>query len=442
MKNILIRFQFIYLLILITNSSYGQPPKWEVITEKDYNSRELHYSDYVYDPNVRTVQLYANGGSRTIPQLNTPVVSLDRQFPLTLEFDIFGDDADYFEATLVHCNRDWTPSEIQSIEFMKEFNSFKLNTFDFSMNTRVPYVHFKFTLPRVKLSGNYLLKVYREGNEGDLILTKRFIVYEGKATVMPKVVDMKGSNRRYMQQIDFTVNYGNLTVVNAKRDFSVNILQNGRWDNATVGLLPRFIKGHEHILDYSYYDGENAFLGSNEFRVFEIGSLNGGGTEVSSTDRMKNFNKVRLHKDLVRNGKSFNQQQKDYNGGYVIGVFGKPDYWIESDYMEVFFTLPMETQVVGDVYIYGAFSQWQLNEEYKMVYDNAKKAYVGSALVKQGRYDYMYTVLNTSAMERDDVALEGSFNLTKNMYEIFVYYRGPGDRGDRIVGYRKINTNR
>ncbi|KXX67424.1 DUF5103 domain-containing protein [Flammeovirga sp. SJP92] len=433
---------FFIVLSFTSNLIKAQPAKWEIVTSKDYENKKIRYADYVYDPNVRTVQLYSKGGSKSIPQLNSPIVSLNRQFPLVLEFDLFGDDADYFEAEIVHCNKDWTPSELQPIEFMSSYNSFKLNDFDFSMNTSVPYVHFMFELPKVKMSGNYLLKVYHEGDKDDLIITKRFVVYENTASVASKMVEMKGSERRYMQQIDFTVNYGGLTVVNPNKDFSVTILQNNRWDNSIVNLQPRFVRGHENVLDYSYYDGENAFLGSNEFRVFEVSSINTSGASVSSTDIMKNFRKVRLRNDLVRNRKAFNQQQNDYNGGYVIGAFGKRDYWLESDYMEVFFTLKSEKQYVGDVYAYGGFSQWQLNEENKLVYDAGQKAYVGSAIVKQGRYDYMYTVVNTSNLTRDDVEIEGSFNLTKNEYEILVYYRGPGDRADRVVGYRLLKANK
>lgn len=433
---------FLSLFIFISITAYAQPDKWEIVTSHDYENKKIRYSDFVYDPNIRTVQLYTKGGSKSIPQLNVPIVRMDKQFPLLLEFDAFGDDAPYFEAEIIHCNKDWTPSELQPIEFMSEYNSFKLNEFDFSMNTSVPYVHFVFQLPKVKMSGNYIVKVYHEGNKDDIVITKRFMVYEKSATIAAKMVDVRGSDRRYKQQIDFKVNYGGLTVVNPKRDFSVTLLQNSRWDNAIVGLVPRFIQGHDHILDYSYYDGENAFMGSNEFRVFETSSISVSGASVSSTDIMKNFKKIKLRTDLVRNGKSFNQQQQDYNGGFVIASFGRRDYWIESDYMEVFFTLKTDQQFVGDVYAYGAFSQWQLNQENKLIYDDRLKAYVGSAIVKQGRYDYMYTVVNTSKMVRDDVEIEGSFNLTKNQYEILVYYRGPGDRADRIVGYRNVFSNR
>ncbi|WP_281615913.1 DUF5103 domain-containing protein [Flammeovirga sp. SubArs3] len=439
-KNIFIPYTIILLLLSITG--YGQANKWELVTLDSYKNKNIKYADFTYDPNVRTVQLYAVGGDQLNKQLNLPFVFLNKRTPLVLEFDVFGDDADYYEAEIVHCNRDWTPSELQPIEFMRDYNSFKLNEFDFSMSTKVPYVHFIFQLPQVKMSGNYVLKVYKEGDKNDLIITRRFLVAETTAAIVGEVVDRNGSERRYKQQIDFKVNYGDLTVVNAMRDFSVAILQNGRWDNSIENLKPRFIRGHEHILDYSYGNGENTFWGLNEFRVFETSSLNGGGATVSSVDVMKNFNKVRLHEDLIRNGKAFNQQRVDYNGNYLIYASGKRDHWLEADYMEVIFSLKAETPFPGDVYVYGGFSEWQLNEEYKMVYDDKARKYFGSALLKQGRYDYMYTVLDTKNRERDNITAEGSFNLTRNIYDIIVYYRGPGDRGDRIVAYKKLNTKR
>ncbi|OHX65268.1 type IX secretion system plug protein [Flammeovirga pacifica] len=440
--SILKHYFYISLYFLLPLQVYSQADKWERVTLSDYENKKIRYSDFVYDPNVRTVQLYTLGGNTINKQLNLPITSLQKRVPILLEFDVFGDDADYYEAELVHCNRDWTPSELQPIEFMKDFNSFKLNDFDFSMNTRVPFVHFKFQLPSVQMSGNYIIKVYREGKKQDLIITKRFIVSEESASIGASVEDRIGGQRRYQQQINVLVNYRNLVSVNYKRDFSVCILQNGRWDNALENLKPRFIRGHENVLDYSYTNGENSFMGSNEFRVFETSSINGGGPSNSSTDVLKNFNRVRLHSDLVRNGKAFNQQQNDYNGGYVIHSFGKQEPWLESDYMEVVFNLKADAPFQGTVYAYGAFSEWQLNDEYKLLYDASKKAYVGSALLKQGRYDYMYTVLDNSQTKRDDRIIEGSFNLTKNIYNIIVYYRGPGDRADRVVAIKNINTNR
>ncbi|ANQ48803.1 DUF5103 domain-containing protein [Flammeovirga sp. MY04] len=437
-KNILSFF----LIFIFSYQIQAQSKKWELVSMSDYKNKKIRYADFIYDPNVRTVQLYTLGGNLVDKQLNLPIISLRKRVPIILEFDVFGDDADYYEAELVHCNRDWTPSELQPIEFMKDYNSFKLNDFDFSINTRVPFVHFKFQLPQVQMSGNYLLMVYKEGNKKYLIITKRFVVSEETAAIGAKVVDRIGGQRRYEQQIDFSVNYKNLVSVNLKRDFSVAILQNGRWDNSLENLKPRFIKGHENTLDYSYSNGENSFLGSNEFRVFETSSINGGGPSISTTDVLKNFTRVRLHNDLVRNGKAFNQQQNDYNGGYVIHAFGKQEPWLEADYMEVVFNLKVDGPYQGDVYAYGSFSEWQLNEEYKLVYDPQKKSYVGSALLKQGRYDYMYTVLDPSKTKRDDRIIEGSFNLTRNTYDIIVYYRGPGDRADRVVAIKKLNTNR
>ena len=72
-----------------------------------------------------------------------------------------------------------------------------------------------------------------------------------------------------------------------------------------------------------------------------------------------------------------------------------------------------------------------------MEYDRQTGRYHHQLLLKQGWYDYQYW----SADPLDELEIERSFFDTENLYEIFVYHRAMGSRGDELVGYGKIDFN-
>ena len=107
--------------------------------------------------------------------LYPPSISINQEIPLALKFDeIYTDEADYYKAKLIHCDVNWNPSPISDLQFLFEYNEFNVDDFDFSVATKVPYTHFTFIIPKVKIPGNYLLVIYRDPDENDLIITKRF----------------------------------------------------------------------------------------------------------------------------------------------------------------------------------------------------------------------------------------------------------------------------
>ena len=73
----------------------------------------------------------------------------------------------------------------------------------------------------------------------------------------------------------------------------------------------------------------------------------------------------------------------------------------------------------------------------RMKYNLATNRYENHYLLKQGWYDYAYMVNDRNPQE-----IERSFYETENLYEIFVYFKPMGGRGDQLVGYYKVNFNR
>ncbi len=148
-----------------------------------YADRTLRYQDYIYDPNVRTVQCYVASGS-TNEIFTPPVVPITQEQPITLEFDIVGEQSQRLTAKLLHCDVDWKPSNLTDMQFLSEINEFLFTNYRTSVNTKVPYFHYRLQVPRVKLSGNYLLVVQGAGNTP--LLSRRLLVYENGVQISLK----------------------------------------------------------------------------------------------------------------------------------------------------------------------------------------------------------------------------------------------------------------
>ena len=132
----------------------------------------------------------------------------------------------------------------------------------------------------------------------------------------------------------------------------------------------------------------------------------------------------------------------DLNGRFFIEAANTSDPALEADYAFVHFTLKMPFPLAdGDVYIAGALTNWQFTDMNRMEYDNEVSAYRGTLFLKQGIHNYRYTYLRHGSNQVDIAEIEGSHFETKNEYLILFYYRGQGDRYDRLVGHQVAYSN-
>jgi len=76
-------------------------------------------------------------------------------------------------------------------------------------------------------------------------------------------------------------------------------------------------------------------------------------------------------------------------------------------------------------------------ESYQMEYDAEKGLYTASILQKQGYYSYQY-LWQTPDGRTHNLPSEGNFYQTENRYQVYIYYRGTGERTWRLVGYRQL----
>jgi len=398
--------------------------------------KRLRYDNIQYEENIKTVRLFpANDNYDDVIQ--PAVIPLQSTVPLILEFDqLFGEYQSYY-ARLIHCNADWTKSRLNDIEYLAQYNEFPITEYQYSFGTRTSYIHYQWQIPPVKKTGNYIVKVYREGNEADLILTRRFMVYDNLVQ-FDATVDMSEGivQRRLNQKIDFAINHPSLNVNNPLEDIKVVIRQNKRWDNALYQLRPTSVKSDLSRLEFRYFNMENDFPGGNEFRFFDLRSINTLGQNIGSIDRKDSRVQAFVLKDQPNKSQNYGLIQ-DMNGEYVVSHLESDPASITSDYVFVNFFL--ESPALADpVYIFGALSNWQFKDENLMTYNSELGGYQSSLLLKQGWYNYIYLTPDND----NPFLLEGSFFETENLYEILVYYRQVGTLYDQLVGYANIFHNR
>ena len=405
-----------------------------------YARRTLHYEDYIYSDEIKTVQFYAGTGTNE-EVLTAPVISLAQGVPLVLEFDELNEPQKRFTVKLVHCDYNWTPSNLADIQFATEYNEYFITDIRPSGNTKVPFFHYKFVVPRVKISGNYLLSVADE--QGNYMLTRRFMVHESlvSASLVPTL--SAGVGERYsMQQFNINIMYPKYNLVNPSQEVKIVLRQNQRWDNAKFNIRPLFVHDAQRRLEYTFFDARNNFFGLNEFRVFDTRSLRYTGFNLASINAEANPTEVLLQVQKTRAKEAYTRYP-EINGKYLIDNRERGNGNTEGDYAWVNFQLQAKEEAPAPVYVFGQLSEWKLQDQFKLNYDAAKQLYTGRALLKQGYYNFMFA-LKTGPNMADERYFENSYADAENFYELLVYYRPPGGRADLLISYvaQNVNSNR
>src|SRR5690554_2272125 len=399
---------------------------------------QSEFDDQVFEDNIQSVRLYPKTAEFS-SQLNSPAIPLHAPRPLVLEFDDIAYEPDRYSATIIHCNSDWTPSGLKSADYINQYNEFNLNEYEYSINTRVPYIHFTFQLPAVTRSGNYVVKVYRGRQEDEVILVRRFMVYDNQVKVGAALVPPSNTgDRKTSQQINLNINYSDRNLVDPRTNVKVVIRQNQRWDNAIVGLQPTFIRDERSVLEYSPFDGSNTFNAGNEFRFVDLRYTRTRGQNIASVKMEEDVVYAETTLDQTRTNQAY-LEYLDLNGQYGIFTYDKPNHSLESEYVLITFKLKSDP-LPHAPYVLGALSNWGKSPEAQMIYDEEMKGYKTTLLLKQGWYDYQYGLKTPNGYSLKEI--EGEHFQTENEYEILVYYREMGSRYDELIGYSILNPNK
>ncbi len=392
------------------------------------------YKNETFNRQIKTVLCH-----NTIDELSLPIINLNSAEQLLISFDDLDTDIKDYYFTIIHCKSDWTASDLMQSEYIDGFTDEPITNYEFSFNTLQKYSHYSFNFPTEELkpllSGNYVFKIYEQG--GETIAFKRFMVLETMLTIKAEVrratlVD----DRKTKHEIDFIIKHPNITIADPFSDIKVTIKQNNRGDNAITDLKPLFVKNNELIYDYQE---DNTFWGNNEFRHFDIKSLRYQSERIKEIIFDSTYHHVYLFNDRKRPFDRYSIEP-DINGKFLIKSQEGWKSSIEADYAFVHFTLPVDHISYGELYVIGEFTNWQLEAANKLKYNADKMQYEASIYLKQGYYNYHYSLKDTTTNRVDVSFIEGTHYQTRNDYYIYVYYRAVGDRYDRFVGFLKTSS--
>lgn len=417
-------------------------PAFAGAQEEDYVVQILKYDNVTYKEHIRTIQFHEAGA-----EYLAPIIDLGGKEQLELNFDDLEGGHKQYSIAFAYCNADWTPSNLMMSEYLDGYHEINLNNnFSYSMNTFQKYTYYHITFPqnlvRFTKSGNYLVYVYEDGDKNNLVLSRRFMVYDSKAKIEATVRQPVGGDDSFgKQQIDFKVTGINYQLNNPYKDLHVVIMQNHRWDNAAMNISPSFLTGN--TVEYSMNDA-CTFNGANEFRYFDIRSTRFLTERVKELYRDESY---KMHAVIQNEELKKNKPYlfyNDINGEYLIRnteTTGNMD--TEADYVEVHFFLPYpEAESKGNFYIMGRLTDWRMNQNSKMRYNEKRFGYEASLYLKQGYYNYTYVLSQDGEKGGDQSIVEGNHFDTENEYDILVYHRQFGTYHDQLIGRMKFSSFR
>ena len=372
---------------------------------------------------------------------STQVITLGSDEQIEISFDDLSSHFTRYAYNVIHCNTDWAASQLAQTEYMQGFQGLTIDDYANSFNTTVQYVNYRLLLPneeiQLKVSGNYVVRVYDEEQPENAILTACFSVVDPQVSIRGEV---KGNTLidtyQQHQQVNFTVIKKNFPITFPQRDLKIRILQNDRHDLRISDIQPSTI-----LNDRIIYENCRSliFPAGNEYRRMEFLTHKYNGMHVESTSFFNPYYHVELSTDFPTATNSYAYDQ-DQNGRFYPACSRCDDADTESDYCIVHFSLDMPEIKGGNVFLNGDFVQNLFKAENEMVYNPDAQRYEKALLLKQGNYNYQYLWVKEGTGTGETGTIEGNFHETENEYTIYIYYCPPGARYDQLIGFQTLRS--
>lgn len=396
--------------------------------------------DKIYMPFIATAQLFQYGNQQQLP-----IYTLNSGDRFELEFDDLAGSYKSYYYTYQLCDYNWQPVDLSPFDYIKGFTQNRITTYRYSSIALTRYTHYQAILPEQNSfpirSGNYLVKVFLDGDTSKLAFTKRLLVVDPKSSVSAAVVQLLGAQHfNTYQKVRFTVSTEQLNAFSAAQQIKAVVLQNNRWDLAQRDIAPTFVRGN--VLDYSN-ESIAQFPGGKEWRWLDLRSFRLQSDRIDHADYGKTFTNMYVATDIDRSAQRY-VYYPDYNGTYNIITYESINPFWQADYATVKFTFaPPEGKPFSgkDIYVAGQFTGYELSDKYKMKFNDSSGLYEKAVFMKQGYYSYTYLLADGEGADTTN-PLEGNYWETENNYTILIYYKSFTDRTDQLIGVGRINSRR
>lgn len=391
----------------------------------------------VFSDRIESLKVTVDGDWRSLP-----VLELGSGKRVSISFDDLTHEYHRYTYRVEHMEADWSPSEgLFERDYMEGFSEGEtIDDYAESISTYTDYTNYLLEIPsercRLKMSGNYRVSVYDDNNGGELMLQACFMVAEPRMSVGLGVTGNTdvGFNNAH-QQVEMQVGFGNVSVTDPQGQIRTVVMQNRRWDNARWDARPAIVMPTglkwTHCRDY-------VFDGGNEYRKYEILDVTHptmGIDRIRWDEGMREYHVWPFTQEPRRNY----VYDPDADGAFLIRNSDNYESDTRGEYVWVHYLLLAEEPLKEAVYINGDFTGGWLSDRYRMEYDAEAGGYTLMLRQKMGYYNYQYLTVDGQGKVRP-YPTEGSFWQTQNSYQALVYFRGPTDRTDRLVGYGEFNN--
>jgi hypothetical protein len=402
-----------------------------------FSTAQTTYRTQVFNPKIKTLQIGIQNQKFVLP-----IINLNSSDILQISFDELSHESHAYSYKVIHCNANWTPSDLSTTEYINGFTTDNITDYRTSVNTTVLYTHYTFNLPNnemsFKISGNYVVLIYEDNKTDNPVAEACFSIADPKVDVSANVrgntdTELNGK----LQQLDFNIDLKGFSVRDPATEIKVVVKQNDRIDNQVTDIKPTYFSNST----LNYINNKALIFESGyEYHRFDISSVYVGGEGVESIHWKEPYYQAVLFDNKVQKYRSYINEQ-DVNGKYVINLQGSTDPDVEADYMLVHFKLPTTQPFFdGQLYLGGEFNYNLMNDDVRLRYDGTDQAYVQAVLLKQGGYNYQYWFVPKNGSVASSERVTGSYWQTGNEYTIYVYYRAWGDRYDQLICVKDINN--
>lgn len=386
-------------------------------------------SNRIFSHQIKTLQAVVNDDWQSFPA----IMRLGTDDQLRVSFDELSHDYHRYSYHIERCEPNWQLSEeVFDSDWLEGFNDNIIDDYATSVNTIIPYTHYEFQIPNnrcsLKMSGNYRIRIL--DNEEtvasvDFMVTEQTMTLSLEATTNTDI-DLNQSH----QQLSVSLNYNGTRVTNPDEQIFMVVMQNGRTDNQRSNIQPTF--RNNNGLDWKHVPAL-IFDAGNEYHKFEV--LDPSHPTMGIDRITWDGNNYQAYPFIDEPRKNYIYDE-DADGAFCIRNSDNRENNTTSEYVYVNYRLKAPWTLTGKILIDG---QWTTEspDHYMMTHDVDTDLWQARILQKQGYYNYQY-LLETTDGSRRFLPSEGNFHQTQNRYQVFVYYKGMGERTWRLTAFRGI----
>tara|TARA_B100001057_G_scaffold47621_1_gene42420 strand:- start:225 stop:1415 length:1191 start_codon:yes stop_codon:yes gene_type:complete len=345
---------------------------------------------------------------------------------ITVVFDELNNKSRSFYYEIEHFNFNWELSKIRKSEYLDGFDNIRITNYYKSYNTLQPYIHYQFQIQnknlQLKKSGNY--KVTVTDREGRHVFSRKFIIIKNSLNGTIEISKMRDINfQNSHQKLKVNIPCNNCNFNSNTFQYKLIVFRNYNLNDFRLINRPTFKLSNSFV-----YDNIN-FTGGVEYLNFDNSNILSTNIEVSKTYSRNNYiTELRIDK-----APEIYVYEPDINGTYVIKNNNK-NWFTESEYSKVIFSLKAQNINDYPLYIVGSFNNYEKNENSRLKKLNDK--YQIELYLKQGFYNYKYL------MKKNNVNYDmNSFWQTENIYTAILYEKKPEDNYFKIKAIATNNSS-